>query len=41
MKANVVYIKPDKAERVNEILVAEKEFIENKKIETPNIETKP
>lgn len=32
MKAKVVYIKPDKAKRVNEILVAEKEFMENEKI---------
>jgi hypothetical protein len=40
MKAKVVYIKPDKAKRVNEILVAEKEFMENEKIEAPNVETK-
>ncbi len=41
MKAKVVYIKPDKAKKVNEILVAEKEFMENEKIEAPNVETKP
>ncbi len=33
MRAKVVYVKPDKAKRVNEILVAEKEFMENEKIE--------
>ncbi len=26
MKAKVVYIKPDKAKRINDILAAEKEF---------------
>lgn len=31
MKANVVYIDKDKAKRINEILAAEKEFLENKK----------
>jgi hypothetical protein len=31
MKAKVVYIERDKAKRINEILVAEKEFIEYKK----------
>jgi hypothetical protein len=40
MRAKVVYIKPDKAKRVNEILTAEKEFIENEKIEASNTETK-
>ncbi len=39
MKANIVYIKPDKAKRVNEILVAEKEFMENEKIEALNVST--
>ncbi len=40
MKAKVVYIKPDKAKRVNEILVAEKEFKENEKTEALSVETK-
>ncbi len=40
MRVKVVYIEPDKAKRVNEILVAEKEFIENEKIEALNVETR-
>jgi hypothetical protein len=31
MKANVVYIDKDKAKRINKILAAEKEFLENKR----------
>lgn len=31
MKAKVVYIEPEKAKRINEILLAEKEFREKKK----------
>ncbi len=30
MKVNVVYIKPDKAKRINDILAAEKEFHESR-----------
>ncbi len=40
MRAKVVYIKPDKAKRVNEILVAEKEFMENEEMGVLNVETK-
>ncbi len=31
MKAKVIYIEPEKAKRINEILLAAKEFRENKK----------
>lgn len=31
MKAKVVYIERDKAKRINEILAAEKEFIESER----------
>ena len=37
MKANVVYIDRDKAKRINEILAAEKEFLENKRKEEKKI----
>ncbi len=40
MKAKVVYIGPDKAKRVNDILDAEKEFMEDEKIEALKVETK-
>jgi len=31
MKARVVYIEPEKAKRINEILIAEKEFLADTK----------
>jgi hypothetical protein len=40
MRVKVVYVKPDKAKRVNEILVAEKEFMENEKTADLDVETK-
>ena len=33
MKANVVYIEHEKAKRINELLIAEKEFLEDNKPE--------
>ncbi len=39
MKANVVYIDKDKAKRINEILAAEKEFLENNKQEENKIKS--
>lgn len=41
MKARIIYIEHEKAKRINELLMAEKEFlISNKHNETKNIETK-
>ena len=38
MKAKVVYIEHEKAERINEILIAEKEFLADKKNSNSKVE---
>lgn len=41
MKARVVYIEQDKARRINEILAAEKEFIESERVDSKQLEIEP